>query len=147
MPEDPKIRLEVVLRVRKMFDLDCDPLLIARSFERIPLLTRLCRRFPGLRLPRGWDPFETAVCSILGQLVSASQRASLIGQLVSNYGEQVVDPVSVEKIHLFPSRSLVEIRSKRGQDNDRAPRGDSRIQQAGAERSYFARRCAKPCSL
>lgn len=107
VPEYPKMTLEVVLRVRKMFDLDCDPLLIARSFERIPLLARLCRRFPGLRLPRGWDPFETAVCSILGQLVSASQRASLIGQLVSNYGEQVVDPVSVEKIHLFPSAEVL----------------------------------------
>jgi AraC family transcriptional regulator of adaptative response / DNA-3-methyladenine glycosylase II len=107
VPEDPKIRLEVVRRVRKMFDLDCDPLLIARSFEGIPLLARLCRRFPGLRLPRGWDPFETAICSILGQLVSASQRANLIGQLVRNYGEEVVDPVSVEKLYLFPSAEVL----------------------------------------
>ena len=76
-PDEPEVILAVVRRVRKMFDLDCDPMLIQRSFKRIPLLASLCRRYPGLRLPRGWDPFETAICSILGQLVSAPQRANL----------------------------------------------------------------------
>jgi AraC family transcriptional regulator, regulatory protein of adaptative response / DNA-3-methyladenine glycosylase II len=85
-----------------MFDLDCNPGLIAKSFEKIPLLATLCRRFPGLRLARGWDAFETAICSILGQLVSAGQRESLVGQLVSNYGEQIVDPSTAERTHLFP---------------------------------------------
>lgn len=107
MPADPKIDSEVVCRVRKMFDLDCDPLLIAKSFDRIPLLATMCSRFPGLRLPRGWDPFETAICSILGQLVSAEQRANLIGQLVSNYGEEVVGPFTEEKTHLFPGAELL----------------------------------------
>ena len=102
VPEDSKIRLEVVSRVRKMFDLDCDPMLIAKSFARIPLLAKLCGRFPGLRLARGWDAFETAVCSILGQLVSAGQRSNLIGQLVRSYGEEIVDPLSGEKTRLFP---------------------------------------------
>ena len=103
IPDDPKIRLDVVRRVRKMFDVDCDPTLIAKSFGRIPLLATLCKRFPGLRQPKGWDAFETAICSILGQLVSAAQRARLIGQLVQSYGEEIGDPVSGEKTHLFPS--------------------------------------------
>ena len=74
---DPKIVVEVVRRVRKMFDLDSDPVLIANCFAQVPFLAKLCDRFPGLRLPRGWDPFETAICSILGQLVSAAQRTTL----------------------------------------------------------------------
>jgi len=102
VPKDSKIRLEVVSRVRKMFDLDCDPMLIAKNFARIPLLAKLCERFPGLRLARGWDAFETAVCSIMGQLVSAGQRSNLIGQLVHSYGEEIVDPVSGENTRLFP---------------------------------------------
>ena len=102
VPEDPKITSETVRRVRKMFDLDCDPGVIAKSFEKIPLLARLCRRFPGLRLARGWDSFETAICSILGQLVSAEHRENLIGQLVSNYGEQILDPSTAERTYLFP---------------------------------------------
>ena len=102
LPADPKITSETARRVRKMFDLDCDPALIAKSFEKIPLLAKLCRRFPGLRLAQGWDPFETAICSILGQLVSAGHRENLIRQLVSNYGEQIVDPSTAEKTYLFP---------------------------------------------
>jgi AraC family transcriptional regulator of adaptative response / DNA-3-methyladenine glycosylase II len=107
VPEDPCIVSETVRRVRKMFDLDCNPALIAKSFASIPLFATLCSRFPGLRLPRGWDPFETSICSILGQLVSAHQRANLIGQLVSNYGEEIADPSSDEKTRLFPGAEML----------------------------------------
>ena len=106
-PDEPEIRLEVVRRVGNMFDLACDPMSIERSFRRIPVLASLCRRYPGLRLPRGWDPFETAICAILGQLVSASQRANLIGQLVHNYGVQISHPSSGEKLRLFPAAEVL----------------------------------------
>ena len=107
VPEDPNLASEAARRVRKMFDLDCDPELIAESFQKIPLLATLCRRFPGLRLARGWDPFETAICSILGQLVSAGHRENLIRQLVSNYGEQIVVPSTAEATCLFPSAEVL----------------------------------------
>lgn len=106
-PDEPEIKVDVVRRVRKMFDLDCDPTLIERSFRRIPLLASLCHRYPGLRLPRGWDPFETAICSILGQLVSAQQRANLIGQLVHNYGVEIAHPSSGENMRLFPQAAVL----------------------------------------
>ena len=99
---DPKIVFEVVRRVRKMFDLDSDPVLIANCFAQVPVLAKLCERFPGLRLPRGWDPFETAICSILGQLVSAEQRTNLVGQIVRGYGDEITHPVSGETTCLFP---------------------------------------------
>ena len=99
---DPKIVFEVVRRVRKMFDLDSDPVLIANCLSRAPILAKLCERFPGLRLPRGWDPFETAICSILGQLVSAEQRTNLVGQIVRGYGDEITHPVSGETTCLFP---------------------------------------------
>ena len=105
--EDLPILFEVTSRVRRMFDLDSDPLLIADRFGQNPLLAKLCRRFPGLRLPGGWDPFETAVCSILGQLVSAAQRCNLIGQLVRNYGEPIAHPRSGEPAYLFPGPEVL----------------------------------------
>jgi len=101
--DDPRILFEVVSHVRRMFDLDSDPMLVASRFAAVPLLAELCTRFPGLRLPGGWDAFETAVCSILGQLVSAEQRCQLVGQLVRAYGEEIIHPVSGETIHLFPT--------------------------------------------
>jgi AraC family transcriptional regulator, regulatory protein of adaptative response / DNA-3-methyladenine glycosylase II len=107
VPGDPKIVSGVVNRIRKMFDLDCDPMEIANSFGRVPLPAGLCCRYPGLRLPRGWDAFETAVCSILGQLVSAEQRANLIGQLVSNYGTEIVNPVTATPTRLFPGAEIL----------------------------------------
>jgi O-6-methylguanine DNA methyltransferase len=107
VPADAKIRLEVVKRIRKMFDLDCDPTLIAKHLGQDPLLETLCRRFPGLRLARGWDPFETAICAILGQLVSAEHRANLIGQLVSHYGEEIIDSSKAVKNRLFPNAAVL----------------------------------------
>jgi AraC family transcriptional regulator of adaptative response / DNA-3-methyladenine glycosylase II len=105
--DDPGILFEITSRVRRMFDLDSDPLLITQSFAHAPPLAKLCKRFPGLRLPGGWDPFETAICSILGQLVSAEQRCNLIGQLVRNYGEPVVHPVCGEPAYLFPGPDVL----------------------------------------
>ena len=99
---DPKILGQVISRVRRMFDLDSDPILIANCFARAPLLAKLCKRFPGVRVPRGWDPFETAICSILGQLVSAQQRSTLVDQIVRGYGDAIAHPVSGETTRLFP---------------------------------------------
>jgi AraC family transcriptional regulator, regulatory protein of adaptative response / DNA-3-methyladenine glycosylase II len=99
---NPKIVFEVVRRVRRMFDLDADPIVIANCFAPVRVLAKLCDRFPGLRLPRGWDAFETAICSILGQLVSAVQRSNLVGQIVRGYGDGITHPVSGEKTRLFP---------------------------------------------
>jgi AraC family transcriptional regulator, regulatory protein of adaptative response / DNA-3-methyladenine glycosylase II len=104
---DPVIDSEIVRRVRRMFDLDCDPTLIADRLRASPLLAALGKRFPGLRVARGWDPFETAICSILGQLVTAGQRTKLIGQLVENYGDKVVDPRSGEQVRLFPDARVL----------------------------------------
>jgi AraC family transcriptional regulator of adaptative response / DNA-3-methyladenine glycosylase II len=104
---NPRILFEVVSRVRRMFDLDSDPMLIANSFRECSLLAKLCDRFPGLRLPGGWDPFETAICSILGQLVSAEQRCNLVAQLVGGYGEEIAHPISGEKAYLFPGADIL----------------------------------------
>jgi AraC family transcriptional regulator of adaptative response / DNA-3-methyladenine glycosylase II len=104
---NPKILFEVVGRVRRMFDLESDPMLIANSFMQNRLLAKLYDRFPGLRLPGGWDPFETAVCSILGQLVSAQQRCNLVAQLVGGYGEEIAHPISGQKAYLFPGAEIL----------------------------------------
>jgi AraC family transcriptional regulator of adaptative response / DNA-3-methyladenine glycosylase II len=101
--DNPHILFELVRRVRKMFDLDSDPVLIANSFAAIPMLAQIHERHPGLRLPRGFDPYETAICSILGQLVSTEFAATLVHQLITAYGEEVAHPVTGENARLFPT--------------------------------------------
>ncbi|MBW8889432.1 MAG: DNA-3-methyladenine glycosylase 2 family protein [Fibrobacteres bacterium] len=87
--------------VRRMFDLDADPAEVAAAFAGAPGLDRLLRLRPGLRAPRGWDAFETAVCAVLGQLVSIPQANRLIAQLIEAYGEPVAHPLG-GTARLFP---------------------------------------------
>jgi AraC family transcriptional regulator of adaptative response / DNA-3-methyladenine glycosylase II len=94
---------KAVRAVRRMFDLDADPLVVANAFACSPPLEKLLRMQPGLRCPRGWDAWEVAVCAILGQLVSMAQANRLIAQLVRAHGEAAPHPVSGEVTHLFPT--------------------------------------------
>lgn len=114
---EPRALLDVVARARRMFDLDANPEVISAVLcEREPL-RRLHGARPGLRIPRGWDPFETAICAILGQFVSVERAGQLIGQLVESCGEQAVHPATGARIKLFPSAetltdaSLTEIKT------------------------------------
>lgn len=97
----------VARAVRRMFDLDADPQAVADAFARCPALERLRLARPGLRAPRGWDPFETAVCAVLGQLVSIPQANRLIAQLIQGYGEEAPDPLGGAPLRWFPSPGAI----------------------------------------
>ncbi|HJU04757.1 MAG TPA: Ada metal-binding domain-containing protein [Nitrospiraceae bacterium] len=100
---DTRQLLRAVQNVRHMFDLDSDPVLIANAFARSQPLMSLQDKNPGVRLARGFDPFETAVATILGQHVSVKRGSHLLSQLVETYGEEITHPVSGEKLRVFPT--------------------------------------------
>jgi AraC family transcriptional regulator of adaptative response / DNA-3-methyladenine glycosylase II len=81
--------LDVVRRVRRMFDLDADPNAIRRALSRDAHLASLCRRQPGLRIPSGWDGFEIAVRAVLGQQVTIAAARTLAARIVERYGDPV----------------------------------------------------------
>lgn len=101
--DDPTHLFTVAQRVRRMFDLDSDPLLVANCFRGNRFMNSLSKRYPGLRLARGWDPFESAISTILGQLVSLRQARELVRQVVENYGEKISHPISGDTSYLFPA--------------------------------------------
>lgn len=68
-------------RITRLFDLHCDPQLIATA------LGTLGAARPGLRLPGSVDTWEQGVRAILGQLVSVAMAAKLTGKLVAFCGE------------------------------------------------------------
>jgi AraC family transcriptional regulator of adaptative response / DNA-3-methyladenine glycosylase II len=110
--KDPKVLFTVVNRVRKMFDLNSDPLLISNQFSISPFLNALWEEFPGLRIATGWDPFEIAIGTILGQVVSVKQAAKLMGDLVSAYGEKISEGAYVfPKPEVLAEASLDEIKT------------------------------------
>lgn len=100
---DTRQLLKVVQCVRHMFDLDSDPVLIANAFASSKFLTSLQKKYAGARLARGFDPFETAIATILGQLISVTHASRLMCQLVERYGEDATHPVSGKQLRLFPS--------------------------------------------
>jgi AraC family transcriptional regulator of adaptative response / DNA-3-methyladenine glycosylase II len=97
---------EIIGRIRRMFDLDADPLQIAAALAGDPLLGPSVRARPGLRVPGAWDPFETCVRAILGQQVSVRAATTFAGRLVEAFG--VPSPAPVEGLtRVFPKPELL----------------------------------------
>jgi len=76
----------IVLRARRLFDLDAEPSAVAAALSRDRGLAPLVRRRPGLRVPGAWDPFELAIRAILGQQVSVKGASTLAARLVRSLG-------------------------------------------------------------
>jgi len=73
-------------RVRRMFDLEADVAAISSFLLADPALRRDASAAPALRVFRGWDGFEVAVRSIVGQQVSVERARRLNGVLVGRCG-------------------------------------------------------------
>jgi AraC family transcriptional regulator of adaptative response / DNA-3-methyladenine glycosylase II len=93
----------IAARVRALFDLDSDPQAVAAALGLSPELRRMLAKHRGIRLPSGWDPFETAIATILGQLVSVERGRSLVADLVEMLGEDSGLTLQGKKVKLFPS--------------------------------------------
>ncbi|MBF6023851.1 AlkA N-terminal domain-containing protein [Lysobacter niastensis] len=104
----PTRLLEVVQRLRRMFDLDADPDAIADALSVDARLQPLLAKRPGLRLPSGWDGFEIAVRAILGQQVSVAAARTLAARLAQRFGAplppQLLSELPAPGLeHLFPT--------------------------------------------
>ncbi|WP_337058435.1 DNA-3-methyladenine glycosylase family protein [Pseudomonas sp. USHLN015] len=98
---------ELVARVRQMFDLDSDPLAIARHLCGDPQLQPLLERYPGLRLPVAFDPFEQGVRTIIGQQVTVKAAVTIAGRLVERLGEPLADSPDDGPLRLFPTARAI----------------------------------------
>lgn len=87
---------------RRCFDLAADPARIALALGRDPLLAPLVERWPGLRIPGAWDPFECAVLALLGQSAGIAAARRLAARLVARLGRPVASGTD-GLTHLFPS--------------------------------------------
>ncbi|MEZ5080069.1 MAG: AlkA N-terminal domain-containing protein [Thermoleophilia bacterium] len=104
--EDWRDLSTAVQRVRRLFDLDADPLAIAERLADDPVLAPLVARHPGRRAPGSVDPFETAVRTVIGQQVSVAGARTVASRLVASAGEALRLPHSV-LTHVFPNPEAV----------------------------------------
>jgi len=88
--------------VRRLFDLDADPLAIVEVLGADPMLAPLVTTRPGMRVAGTVDPHEIAVRAIVGQQVSVAGAATVVGRFVAAHGEPLgfADPTLT---HVFPS--------------------------------------------
>lgn len=100
----PAVLLSLVTHVRRIFDLDADPVAIATTLRRDARLRPLVSRRPGLRLPGGWDGFEIAVRAVIGQQVSVAAARTIAGRLARQFGVPLPEALAARGFtHLFPS--------------------------------------------
>lgn len=100
---DPGVELPSIKhKARQMFDLDLKPELINAAFAADPKIGPLIQRWPGIRLPRGWDPYEIAIRGIIGQQVTVRAANTVVGRLVRAYGAECSFTQQAGITHLFP---------------------------------------------
>jgi AraC family transcriptional regulator, regulatory protein of adaptative response / DNA-3-methyladenine glycosylase II len=75
-----------VARVRRLLDLDADPVAVDTVLGADPALALSVRKSPGLRSPGAVDGFETTVRTIVGQQISVSGARTVLGRVVAAHG-------------------------------------------------------------
>jgi AraC family transcriptional regulator, regulatory protein of adaptative response / DNA-3-methyladenine glycosylase II len=81
--DDISILARIIANVRRVFDLDCDPDVIAGHLGGDAVLGPVVAQRPGLRLVSSWSGFEGIVRAVLGQQVTVAAGVGLGNQLVT----------------------------------------------------------------
>jgi AraC family transcriptional regulator of adaptative response / DNA-3-methyladenine glycosylase II len=106
------VLMPLVKRLRRMFDLDAQPHVIAEHLVHDVALAPSARAHAGLRVPGAFSGFETAVRAILGQQVSVQAATTLCGRWATAFGEPIATPYP-ELSRLSPLASRVAAASER----------------------------------
>ncbi len=107
-----------VARVRRLADLDADPVAVDAALADDPALAASVAATPGIRLPGTVDPPEIVLRAVFGQQVSVAAARTAAARLAEQLGEPLpggpVDGVS----RLFPTAAAV---AEHGADLVRGP--------------------------
>lgn len=95
-----------VTRIRRLFDLDADPIAVDSALAADPALAPLVAATPGLRVPGSVDPFETLVKAVTGQQVSVAGARTVVGRIVAALGEPLTVPHD-HLTHVFPTPEAI----------------------------------------
>jgi AraC family transcriptional regulator of adaptative response / DNA-3-methyladenine glycosylase II len=93
-------------RVRRLGDLDADPIAADAVLAEDPLLRSSVAARPGMRVPGTVDGDELAMRAVLGQQVSVRGASTAAARLTELIGEELKRPVG-DVTHLFPSAAAI----------------------------------------
>ncbi|WP_105566070.1 AlkA N-terminal domain-containing protein [Microbacterium halophytorum] len=106
----------LIARVRRLFDLDADPVAIDAALSAHPELAPLVGRVPGIRVPGTADPHEMLVRAMVGQQISVPAARTHLTRLAEALGESV-EIAGAERL-LFPTAAAI---AERGHEVLRGP--------------------------
>lgn len=95
--------LELIARLKNIFDLDADPMAIENDLKKDKKLKPFLAQNKGLRIAGGWDGFELAVRAIVGQKISVSAARTILGRIVNRCGEKQNIDLSLQLERFFPT--------------------------------------------
>lgn len=102
----------LVSTVRRIFDLDADPLAVDQALSVHPELAPLVARTPGIRVPGSADPHEMLIRAMIGQQITVVAARTALTALTEALGERT------EQGLLFPTMSAI---AERGAEVLRGP--------------------------
>ena len=76
----------VVARVRRLLDLDTDPIEVDASLAGDPLLAPLVAERPGIRVPGTMEAHELVIRALVGQQISVAAARTHLGRLAAGLG-------------------------------------------------------------
>lgn len=101
---DPRDLGPAVARVRRLLDLDADPVAVDELLGAEPALAPTVAAVPGIRLPGAVDGAETAIRTLLGQQVSVAAARTTASRVAAALGERLPATLAVEGADLlFPT--------------------------------------------
>ncbi|MEV4773997.1 DNA-3-methyladenine glycosylase 2 family protein [Microbacterium sp. LWH12-1.2] len=81
----------LVATVRRIFDLDADPLAVDEALAAHPELAPLLARTPGIRVPGSADPHEMLIRAMVGQQITVVAARTALAALADALGERTPD--------------------------------------------------------
>ena len=105
---DPRDLGPAVARLRRLLDLDADPVAIDEVLGADPALAAAVAATPGVRLAGTADAVETALRTVLGQQVSVAAARTAASRLAATLGERLPAELAGDgPALLFPSAATV----------------------------------------
>ncbi len=90
-----------VQRVRRLLDLDNDPVAVDEALGADHPMSALVAAVPGRRAPASVDAYETAVRAVVGQQVSVAGARTVAARIVHAAGQPLAAPIGL-LTHVFP---------------------------------------------
>ncbi|MBD5785132.1 DNA-3-methyladenine glycosylase 2 family protein [Cellulosimicrobium terreum] len=105
-----------IARVRRLFDLDADPLAVDAALGADPALAASVAATPGVRVPGAVDGTEIVVRALVGQQISVAAARTHLSRLTTALGTPFASRLG--PTHLFPTATQI---AAHGSDHLRGP--------------------------